>query len=159
MADIFVLQFVLVLFAAILALLAITTRQPGWKKVAALAVFCGLIITGYTFVTDLLGRPKPVHLATIVSTDNPVRVVSSHLVENKAIYLWILSAGKSEPTAYTLPWNLETAKKLRKANRQARARGTGVKMARRKKGGKQAEGEWVFQAAPVERLPPKWQSG
>jgi len=159
MADVFVLQVVLVLLAATLALLAITTRQPGWKKVAALVVFCGLVVTGYAFVTDLLGRPKPAHLATIVSGGDPVSVVSSHLVENKAIYLWILGADKSEPTAYTLPWNLETAKQLRKAKRQAKARGTGVKMARRKKGRGQAEGEWVFHAAPVEKLPPKRQSG
>jgi L-lactate permease len=158
MTDIFALQVILVALAAGLAVLIITAGLPGWKKVVALVLFSGLIATGYYSVAELLGRPKPAHLASIVSGNQTVTIVASYLRENEAIYLWLMSDDASTPIAFVLPWSLEAAKKLRKAKRKARTSGTALKMARRK-GNALARGEWVFHAAPVEKLPSKSTQG
>lgn len=158
MLDLFALQLTLVALAAALTVVALAGQQPQWRKFAALGLFIGVVATGYVYAADLLGRPKPSRLAAIVSKEKPAIVVASLLVENRAIYLWLKRDGSVSPMAFELPWNMKTAKGLRKAQNQAEARGTKTRM-RLKKAKNKAEGEWVFHAAPVDKLPPKPKRG
>jgi hypothetical protein len=74
-------------------------------------------------------------------------VISYHFKEGEAIYLWVL---EDEPRAYSLPWDIEQARKIRKAGRDAK--GQGVKLMWRRG---VPEGEYAFHPAPVPELPPK----
>ena len=158
MMDIFTLQLVLVFFVTASSALIVFSVLPAWRKYVALLLFVSLIVTGYVSIVELLGRPKPSRLATIVSENASATVVAAHSIENKAIYIWLLRDGTIQPIAYELPWSLETAKKLRNAQTLAKTRGGNVRMSVNKNRG-MAEGEWVFHAAPVEKLPAKRAQG
>ena len=74
--------------------------------------------------------------------------------ENEAIYLWLKFADNPEPLSYALPWNLEMAKELQKAMRQAEGNGTKVRMRKPFDRGLE-RAEPMFYAEPQQALPLK----
>lgn len=105
--------------AAILAWVALA--QPGalWRKWLALLALALMVPAAIVGVHELLGRPKPVALEWVHDFPGGATVIGYRLQEPDAIYLWLLFPGETEPRAYALPWNLDTAKELQDVHRQA----------------------------------------
>ncbi len=117
-----------VLTDAALAGIAVWAPRQARIKVAALALAALLFPLAYTGFADLLGKPKPATLEWAMREAAEATVLSAELRENEGIYLWLLLDEAPEPRAYVLPWNLETAKTLERARRQARPKGTDLRM-------------------------------
>ncbi len=117
-----------VVIAAALASIAVWAPRTLWLKLSALVLSGLLMATAYTGLVNLLGRPKPANLEWALAAVPDATVLGATMRENEAIYLWLKFEGNPEPQSYVLPWNLEKAKELQKAMRQARGRGTKVRM-------------------------------
>ena len=57
-------------------------------------------------------KPKPIRMEWAMAAVPEATVLGATMRENEAIYLWLQFDQSSEPRAYVLPWNLETAKQL-----------------------------------------------
>lgn len=68
----------------------------------------------------VMGYPRPFNLSPHI-TFTGEKIISFHLVENQAIYIWILV--DNEPVAISLPWSKEKAKKLMEQSRVAKRLG------------------------------------
>lgn len=143
-----------VLIATALASIAVRAPRAVRVKIAALVLAALLMPTAYASLAELLGRPKPVTLEWAMAAVPETTVLGASVRENEAIYLWLRFDGTPEPIAYVLPWNIETAKQLQQAMRQAEADGTGVRM-RRPFDSTLDPNEPLFYAEPQPALPPK----
>lgn len=136
-----------------LALIAITATGDGspYRKWGAVALGVLLIASLYGADASLLGRPKP---ARLEPGEIDARMVAVHMVEGKAIYLWLLETPDSPPVSLVLPWDQKTARAAREAQREADGRGTGVRV---RLGERQtaSDDEPLFHAEPQPTLPPK----
>jgi len=153
----FFLQIILIILAATATLLTILSNGKRYIKMASLIVFVAIVSIAYVSFVELLGRPKPIDFTYLREEKTTSTVVSSFHKENEAIYLWVRDEGITEPTAYVLPWDLETAKQLQKAKADAEQQGTEVtlKKGEKKKTGNSEKSAWVFGVKPPESLPPK----
>lgn len=143
-----------VVIAAALASIAVWAPRAMWLKLSALGLSGLMMATAYTGLVNLLGRPKPVNLEWALATVPDAIVLGATMRENEAIYLWLKFEDNPEPLSYALPWNLETAKKLQKAMRQAEGNGTKVRM-RKPFERSLNRAEPMFYAEPQLALPPK----
>ena len=113
-----------------LVLIANARSRPFWLRVAALACAAALMALGYTGFVEFLGRAKPVSHEWARRGVEEATVLASNLSEGKAIYLWLKFDDSDGPKAYVLPWSKRAAKELRNAERQAKAKGTRVRVKR-----------------------------
>lgn len=145
---------IVVVLATALALMAIRGNLSTWARSGTLVLSALLMISGYTGLTELMSRPKPVSLEWVRGQDGPLTVAASHFRENEAIFLWVVFKGETEPRAYRLPWSLEMAKQLREAQRRARGRKSEVMM-KSLTAKSLNPSERVFYAPPRPAPPPK----
>jgi len=75
------------------------------------------LIVVFVVQVDVLSRPKPTNLEFMKSGET--MILSSRVVPDHAIYLWLLFKGEPEPRYYSIPWSPETARKLQEAIKQA----------------------------------------
>ncbi len=143
-----------VVIAAALASIAVWAPRALWLKLSALVLSGLLMATAFSGLVSLLGRPKPVNLEWALASVPDATVLSATMRENEAIYLWLKFEDNPEPQSYALPWNLEKAKELQKAMRQAEGSGTKVRM--RKPFDRSLDRhEPMFYAEPQQALPLK----
>ncbi len=140
--------------AVLLTAITIWSRRRVWVKVTALAIAAMFLPATYFSLASLLSRPKPVAFEWHHDVKVDARVLASSLRENESIYVWLQLADVDEPRAYALPWDEQIAKQLHGARKEAKARGTEVRMRRLLRRGPR-ETERVFYAAPQPALPPK----
>jgi hypothetical protein len=107
-----------------LAVLAGRTRRAIPLVVVALAAL--VLGLAYLAGTDLLGRPKPLRLATLERGADSAEVIAATFVEGEAIYLWLRLPGAPAPRAYVMPWSQSAAKALFRAQGQAEQSGAQV---------------------------------
>ncbi len=137
-----------------LASIAIWSPRDRRLKLAALGCATLMLPISYVSLNDLLGRPKNIDLETAGEFAEQARVVSSVIEENVAIYLWVKLDGIEDPRSYQLPWDKQLAIDLFKAQQQAEANGTKVKM-RKPTEESQDDQAPVFYAAAQPAPPPK----
>lgn len=148
------------LFAAVVLLssaltgITIWATKPIATKITALVLSALLMLTAYGGLTDLLGKPKAVHMEWVKRHIPEATVLGVSMEEKKAIYLWLRFDGEVEPRAYVLPWSQEKAQQVQKAMREARRNGTAVRM-RRPFERDTNDSEAVFYAEPQPAMPPK----
>jgi hypothetical protein len=113
-----------ILFALLLGafVFLILPRAGLARRTLSVGIFVVLIAVVYGGCIELLGRPKPLRLEWRDAADAQV------VVENEAIYVWLIMPDSSEPCAYVLPWSLQAAQQLQEAMSQAEADGTTVRM-------------------------------
>jgi hypothetical protein len=116
--------------AAVLALISIWAPRKVWVKVTALVTTALFLPAAYVSLTDLLSRPKPIHIEWSRVDLSEATVLGASMKEDEAIYLWLSIAGLSEPRAYVMPWDRNMAQQLQDAQRSAEAKGNGVRMNR-----------------------------
>lgn len=146
-----------VIAAALVGLLAtIAIWAPRSLKLKILALLCASLFLplGYISLNDILSRPKPMSLESAHQQLEEVRIVSAMMKEDVGIYLWVQLPNVAEPRSYKLPWSTEIAKDLHKAQQQAEAEGTEVKM--KKPFEKNIDTrDAIFYASPQAAPPPK----
>lgn len=157
MSQAFYLFVVLLGLASSLAAISIWSPRPFWIKVCAITVAALLLPTAYFSLVELLSRPKPIALEWAQRDLSEAVVIGADLREGKSIYLWLKVDGLEEPRSYVLPWDQKLAEQLHGARREAKAKGTGVRV-NRPFMSKQEKGHLVFyaapRAAPVPKTPP-----
>ena len=146
-----------VIAAALVGLLAtIAIWAPRSVKLKVSALLCASLFLplGYISLNDILSRPKPISLESVHKQIDEVKIVSALMKEDVGIFLWLQIPEVAEPRSYKLPWSTEVAKQLHKAQQDAEAEGTEVKM--KKPFEKNLETrEAIFYAAPQPAPPSK----
>lgn len=155
MNELIALFGLLALIAAALANIGIWSPRAVWVKAIAVLMLALFLPVTYSALTELMSRPKPVHMEWINQTVPEAVVLGSRIVEDEAIYIWLAFEGQGEPRAYELPWSQKLAKQLHKAHREAKAGNGSVMMRRPFKPEQRSIGERVFYSAPREALPQK----
>lgn len=140
--------------AAVLATISIWSRRAFAVKLVALVATALFLPAAYASLTHLLGRPKPVALEWAHRAADEVTVLSTQLIEDKGIYLWIRIPNVEEPLSYALPWDEQLARQLHGAQRAAERDGTKVK-SRLPFTKRTDESEPMFYAEPHSPPPPK----
>lgn len=158
MVDIWALFSFAGFLAAVLASISLWTPRKVWIKVCAVATVALFLPTTHVSLVALLGRPKPIRIEWAQRNAPHATVLSAHLQEGKAIYLWLMLEGQEEPRAYVLPWDSRQARRLHQARREARENGTKVEM-RRPFASNRDDGPPVFYAPPQPPLPRKAATG
>ena len=144
----------LVLVAALLSNIGIWSPRRLWLKLSALVAAMAFIPLGYTSLSELMSRPKPVALEWLRRELPEATLLGANMQEDRAIYLWLKVPEINEPRAYTLPWNRALAEQLQRAQREAKKNRNGVRV-RRPFDGTDDPRERMFYAAPQQALPPK----
>lgn len=116
--------------AAVLASIGIWAPRRTWVRIAAVGVMALFIPAAYASLSDLLSRPKPVSIEWIHRNAKEAAVLGSRVQEGQAIYVWLQLPGAAQPRAYVLPYDVETAKQLHKAQSDAKRNGTQARMKR-----------------------------
>jgi hypothetical protein len=114
--------------AGLLSLIGIWAPRRLMVKGMALATALLFIPVAYGSLISLLSRPKPVSLEWWLAEAGEATVLGSSLREDDGIYLWLQLPEGSEPRAYVLPWDRETAEQLQEAQREAAETQGGLKM-------------------------------
>ena len=144
----------LVLVAALLSNIGIWSPRRLWLKLSALVAAMAFIPLGYTSLSELLSRPKPVALEWLRRELPEATLLGANMQEDRAIYLWLKVPEINEPRAYTLPWNRALAEQLQRTQREAKKNRNGVRV-RRPFDGTDDPRERMLYAAPQQALPPK----
>ena len=128
MDNLIYLYAAVVLLAVVLASISIWAPRKLWIRGAAIAATAGLIAVAYVGFSDLLSRPKPIHLEWAMRSMEEANVLGASAKEGEAIYVWLEIDGVAEPRAYKLPWSREMAEQLQEATEQGRGNRTGVRL-------------------------------
>ncbi len=116
--------------AGVLATLSIWSPRKLSVKIIALALAVLVLPAAYASFTELLSRPKPLHLEWHQRALSEATVLSAMLHEGDHIYLWLALPDLEQPRAYALPWDEELARQLHRAQQQAEGEGSRVRMRR-----------------------------
>lgn len=104
----------------------------------------------------VLGHSKPIRLELQPQRLAEAEILAAHLVEGRAIHLWLLPAGSDAPRAFAFPWDRRRAERVLEGLRAARAGGGRAELALAPVDGDPAEpGEFVVHVAPPPPLPRK----
>jgi len=122
------LFFMTVVLAAGLATISIWAPRKLWVKVGAVLLAAGFMPLSYASFADLLSKPKPIALEWFQRSMSEATVLSALMQEGEAIYLWLQLPSTSEPRYYKIAWDVEVAKQLQEAMREAEKNGSGMKM-------------------------------
>lgn len=79
----------------------------------------GLSISFISF-NVLLSQPKPAQFEWFYSQIEEVEIVSAVIVNEVAIYVWVMFPGENKPRYYELDWNKKQAEQLQKAMSEKR---------------------------------------
>jgi len=117
-----------VAIGAALAILTVWARRGLWVRAGAVVLLLAIVSLQYVAVVDLLSRPKPTGIEFFPSASREAIVLAATIDEGQAIYVWLRLPELREPRYYALPWNLEDAKALNKAIRNAGRHGSRIIM-------------------------------
>lgn len=135
----------------------IAARQYSGRVVRlSLIVFTFIgIVIAYTSIIDSLSKPKRTTLELIYSGTDEAFLISSVMLENKGIFLWLQIPEVEEPRYYVMEWNEELAKELREAMKLAKEQGSAGVLVRRPFKMWGEEEDDIFHPIPQDNLPPK----
>lgn len=131
-------------------------RVGSWQARAVLVVlFAAVGATAFVGTADLMGRPRPMRLEALRAIPEAL-ILYARLREPDDILLLLDAPELKEPRYYTLPWDHEAAKQLRKALSDAQQKGNNGAVRMRKP----FEPSWDdreprFYAPPQPAMPPK----
>ena len=156
MSELLTLFAVLVGLAAVLVNIALWSPRNIKIKIGALVTMALFLPVAYMSLSEMLSRPKPISIEWSHRHLAEATVLSSHMEEGKAIYLWLGIEDSNEPRAYVLPWNEQMARQLHGARRTAKQTGSRVQM-RLPFENSQDRRDQVFYAQPQPPAPAKQQ--
>lgn len=117
-----------------LTLVSISHVKSLLFRTIVVILFASFLPLGYSSLTELTGRPKPISLIWIKNRiisdvkELDAEILGYALIEDKGIYLYLRLSDKEEPLSVVLPWNRKQAKRLRDGMKGAADRGTILRM-------------------------------
>lgn len=117
------------LFAATVALVALLATIAIWSprrtriRAIALVATALLLPLGYTQLTELLSRPKPMSFEWFNRDAERATILGVSFEEGSAIFLWLRLDDSSRPRFYSLPWRQDLAERLEEVVDDAITRG------------------------------------
>lgn len=117
-----------ILAALVLGLASLALARAPAARAASFGLAVLALLYGYGAGAELLGRPKPLRLAGFERTLADATVIASTYEEGRAIYLWLMLPGREAPRAYVMPWSQAAAEDLLRAEEEAEANGTRVRL-------------------------------
>ncbi len=112
-----------------LAVLAIWSRTL-WPRIAAVALLLGFVVLALYALASLTGEPRRASLEWWARNAEDVEVLGHQVVEDVAIYVYVVLPGYSAPQSIALPYTDEAAEQLQQAAAEGEATGQGVRMRR-----------------------------
>jgi hypothetical protein len=97
---------------AIQAAIAIWTPRVAWVRMSAVIITALMMPLAYMSFTLLMSKPKPISLEWYERNAPRATVLGVSLDEGRAIYLWLMLDGETEPRAYVMPWQQQNAEQL-----------------------------------------------
>lgn len=108
----------LLIWFAILALIAAWSRKDHWGRVCVIVLFIAAIPLTHGMFGHALGNHRPISWEQLTKQGNISYLLLAHKFEHeKAIYLYLDRIGP--PLALVLPWDMDTAEALQQALNQA----------------------------------------
>lgn len=103
------------IIAALAALcwMTVWSRADTWARPAAVLLFIVSIPVVAWAGVETLGRHKPVTLAWLKAGD--YHVLTAVMVQDEAIWLYVLDPARLEPRPLSLPWSNEDAQAIQEA--------------------------------------------
>lgn len=108
-----------IIVALTLVFISVWSPRRVWVKSAAFFVACAFIPLGFTSMSELLSRPKPVSLEWWQGSADEATILSSRIVEGTGIFLWLQLPDIEDPRSYQIPWDQDLAVQLQKAMEKA----------------------------------------
>jgi len=110
----------LVVTIMLLSFFAVNALTKFYNRLIVVVLMaCALSISFISFNT-LLSQPKPTKFEWIYRNIDKVEIISAVIVNEKAIYAWIMFPGENKPRYYVFDWNKKQAEQLQKAMREKR---------------------------------------
>lgn len=144
-----------VLIGCVLALLAIWSRRRLVVRLAAVGMLLILMLTNYSALLDLLGKPLPFRYAGVEELTGDAIVLAASIDEGIAIYLWLRVPDQRQPRYYRIAWNHDAALSLKKALDRSYRDNSTVMMNPNFETSLEVGKEPLFYILPPERLPLK----
>ena len=125
---------ILAILVLILTWVSISNVKSLLFRTALVVLFASFLPLGYSSLTELIGRPKPISLIQIKNhfitdiKELDAEILGFNLVEDEGIYLYLAVPNKTEPLSVVLPWDRNLAKKLKEGMRNTRSKGTKLRM-------------------------------
>lgn len=125
---------IMAILVLILTWVSISHVKSFLFRTVLVVLFALFLPLGYSSLTELVGRPKPISLIWLKNhiisdiSELDAEVVGYTLIEDKGIYLYLRFHRKAEPLSIVLPWDRELAKKLKEGMKNTQRRGTKLRM-------------------------------
>tara|TARA_Y100000310_G_scaffold290467_1_gene317682 strand:- start:244 stop:714 length:471 start_codon:yes stop_codon:yes gene_type:complete len=129
-------------------------KQSPFLRSVGLFLFAVCLAIIYGFSTEILSYPKPVEMEFLHRSSENAEILAFSLKEGEGIYLWLELPNVSIPRYYSLPWDMETAQRL-KSKAGETGPGDILTFIDPFKGNETIESESPFQNRPQEPYPPK----
>ena len=143
----------LVAVVSLMGIIAVWSPRDGLVKTLAVALVGATAVLGGMAYADLLSRPKPVAWELLAGSDS--QVLAGHIIENEAIYVWLLDPGSTEPRYLVLPWRQGDAEDLQEALHKGSQDGVAVMMGYPQERSLESRDAPLFYALPQPKLPDK----
>lgn len=143
-----------------LTLVSISHVKSLLFRTIVVILFASFLPLGYSSLTELTGRPKPISLIWLKSRiisdvkELDAEILGYTLIEDKGIYLYLRLPDKGEPLSVVLPWNRKQAKRLRDGMKGAAESGGKLRIKLRFEQSLDRN-EQMFYELPQPMLPPK----
>ena len=112
----------------LLVVIAIWSRRAIGPRIASVVVLFALVLIGYFYLLNLLGRPQPIEHASFEGSEQDATVLATSIDEGKAIYLWLRIPGINQPRYYRMNWDHEVATSLKRAIDQSLRDNTSIQL-------------------------------
>lgn len=143
----------LVAVVALMGFIAVWSPRQRSVKLLSVCLVGATAVLGFSAFANLLGRPKPLAWDVLHSSDS--QVLAGHIVENEAIYIWLLDPGSTTPRYLRLPWKQQDAQHLQDALNKGSSEGVGVMMGYPQESSLEDRDAPLFYALPQPKLPDK----
>jgi hypothetical protein len=130
----------------VVGLVAIYGRS-AWMRTAG---YAGLIAAVLVLWFAAMGLPRPAYLPVPNGT-----ILSYSLDEPRAIYLWLVPEGSTQPLALKLPWHEDVASNLVNTDRRRTNAGDTLKITGNPGNDIGMRAKPIFYVSHVQGLPPK----
>lgn len=95
-------------------------KTSWWAKLIAPVMLFGMVGASYFSVNMLLSNPLKMKMSF---TESRAQVLDYFLIENDALYIWVLHEDEIKPRYYYLPWDAETISNFIEQWREAEENG------------------------------------
>lgn len=107
----------LVITIMLMSFFAVNVQTKFYNKLIVVILMVLALSTSFVSFNALLSQPKPVKLEWLHRNVETIEILSAVIINEEAIYVWVLFPGENKPRYYVFDWNKNLAEQLQKAMR------------------------------------------